>query len=629
MQFLKTNKNNNENYGKDSDSLSENGVAVAEILEEIKKGLLEKWKKAYAKARLLPAKIEEINPNVVDFLLSFDLVSTYDDIAKQAKLDEHDRNEMPHVVWELARTKKWDQAGDLLQAKTGADFNTCALLLQLLEERVLKNAKMLSEKPVVEEEVLLDAEKKEVQIPIMEALARYPKLGGQPLTANPLKLRYASDDLCRPSIKNWIKDFYEKMGTENHSNAERENYLYQSENAKKLTPLERQRVSVVLKSLEEDAPVSVDENNEILIFDAEKFEINKKEDNGNKPVQHVKSPIDLSMPPAAEAALPLKTRTDVKKEDFLRNFKKLEEAEEKEVSAIETGTKNVEKPETEKSAPEETKTEEKEEIEIKETQIEDLSVDKNNAGEKVAEDAGIKDEKKEEPFLKSEAGKNQIAEKDDDKKEGKAESFSKSKDDHKGKKSEMQIEHENYFSSFREHANNIRFLKNRDEEEKKIEKKQDFSLPEKDDLKPSVSPSAKIQEKTSQEAKVFSGSENDHPISISFSSRQKFPYEQEFHKTKHKRRRKTGHAAAPRKIEVEFQEKPEVKLPEEKEKKDEKTPDLDSSPFLPKEEHAPQPSEKIPTQPKKIPIASRWQIRPSGFFGDSSGPTGGFGSFGN
>ena len=104
-----------------------------------------------------------------------------------------------------------------------------------------------------------------VQISLLQALQQYPKLGEQNITVNPLKLRYFPNPV-RPSIKNWMTDFHDNMGAGKHGTVDRGNYLFHSENGKRLTPMERQKLSVVLKSLDENSLLTVDPTEQKVIF---------------------------------------------------------------------------------------------------------------------------------------------------------------------------------------------------------------------------------------------------------------------------------------------------------------------------------------------------------------------------
>jgi hypothetical protein len=159
----------------------------------------------------------------------------------------------------------------------------------LLEEwGRMKSAPVLSEeeawKKVLELEpwiAELDNEKKEeaqaeqkkvqekmasiVKMTLQEALKKYEKLGEQHLSGNPIKLKIFEAPV-RPSIKNWIADYYEKVDARHHDSIERGNYLFHSENARKLTTGERQKVGTMLRALDENAAVTIDPQRQEIVF---------------------------------------------------------------------------------------------------------------------------------------------------------------------------------------------------------------------------------------------------------------------------------------------------------------------------------------------------------------------------
>jgi hypothetical protein len=102
-----------------------------------------------------------------------------------------------------------------------------------------------------------------VRFSIFQAIQKYPKLGEQLLTSSPIKLKIFPGPI-RPSIKNWIADYHAVLGAGSHATMERGNYLYHSENAKRVSAGERQKLAVILKSLDE---------NELLIIDSERQEV--------------------------------------------------------------------------------------------------------------------------------------------------------------------------------------------------------------------------------------------------------------------------------------------------------------------------------------------------------------------
>lgn len=269
MEYSYVNRNTANTAGGNGDSavldMREEKARLAAAVEEVKKEWQGYWEKEYAGAEIFPAAIAVMHQGVVDFLLSFDLVSVYDNIAKQAGLDAKGRNRLAHVVWQIAETKNWNGLEQELQKQLALAPNTKSLVLQLLEQNVLSKVRAISEKSFAKKDVAENEIRKEVRLPLAQALQEYPKLGEQNITINSLKLRYFPTPV-RPSIKNWMTDFHDNMGAGKHGAVDRGNYLFHSENGKKLTPIERQKLSAILKSLDEQTPLSIDAEAQSIIF---------------------------------------------------------------------------------------------------------------------------------------------------------------------------------------------------------------------------------------------------------------------------------------------------------------------------------------------------------------------------
>lgn len=104
-----------------------------------------------------------------------------------------------------------------------------------------------------------------VRLPLLQALSKYEQLGNQLITQGRIKLK-SQPETVRPSLLYWIKYYRDELGVGHHSSVERGNFLFRSENGKKLTPEERERVNLVLKSVEENYPVEVDTEQNVVIF---------------------------------------------------------------------------------------------------------------------------------------------------------------------------------------------------------------------------------------------------------------------------------------------------------------------------------------------------------------------------
>lgn len=285
MDFNSANNNVNNAYNSTSKQGVFNAVEnekqrLTEGYEEVLQGVLLKWKKEYANAEVFPLQVAAMHPGVLNFLLSFKLVSVYDSIAKQANLDANGRDILPQVVWQAAKEKKLDQIGQILQAKIMLDPQKQALVLQLLQQNIISEIKIASEKIIEIKETAKTEENRVIQLPLAEALQKYPNVGEQGLTINQLKLKYFETPM-RPSIKNWITDFRDNMGGGKHGAVDRGNYIFHGENGKKLTPFERQKLSVILKSLDENVPLTIDPDEQVVIFENnEQSTINSRQQTG-------------------------------------------------------------------------------------------------------------------------------------------------------------------------------------------------------------------------------------------------------------------------------------------------------------------------------------------------------------
>lgn len=101
---------------------------------------------------------------------------------------------------------------------------------------------------------------------LVKAIGDFPHLAEQNITGSQIKLRSLPTPV-RPSIKNWIKDFHDSLGAKKHSPIDRGNFLFHSENAKKLSSIDRQKLGTILKSLDEETLLTIDTENEKVVFD--------------------------------------------------------------------------------------------------------------------------------------------------------------------------------------------------------------------------------------------------------------------------------------------------------------------------------------------------------------------------
>ena len=240
---------------------------IAEGTEEIKKELFEKWQRQYANAQIFPAALSGINPALLDHMLAFDLTVFYNELARKFGFSPEQRNILPQLVWKTVIGKSWNNLENLVADNLKINQSAASQLVQLVNQRILLKAKELSEKPFVSERTAASRTSgaETVKITLSQALQKYPALGEKLITANPIKLKIFPSPV-RPSIKNWIADYHQVVGAGSHGSMERANYLYHSENTKNLNPSDRQKLAAVLKSIDENEPVTIDTENLQIIF---------------------------------------------------------------------------------------------------------------------------------------------------------------------------------------------------------------------------------------------------------------------------------------------------------------------------------------------------------------------------
>lgn len=258
------NENNSDELGYDLEFEKE---IMRQGTEEMKEELMGKWKKRYVGVQIFPDTLKNINQGTINYLLSFNLVDAYNKMAKDLKLSVEQRDGLSRVVWMVIINNQQQDLEKIFQEKLKIDASVANQLAQEVNNNILSK---ISSVPAESSSRYTNLQSNKgpamISLSINEAMKKYPKIGEQPITSNPIKLRHFPAP-ARPSIKNWIADFHDSMGVRKHGTIERGNYLFHSENTKNLNNQERQRLAYVLKSLDENMPLNVDTLNESIVFE--------------------------------------------------------------------------------------------------------------------------------------------------------------------------------------------------------------------------------------------------------------------------------------------------------------------------------------------------------------------------
>jgi hypothetical protein len=100
---------------------------------------------------------------------------------------------------------------------------------------------------------------------ILDALAKYPRLNDQAVTNERIKVKSEKEPV-RPTVRNWLRAYRDVLGVRAHTAMERGQFLFGSENTKKLSSEERERLAVIFKSLDENEPLGIDPAKQEIVF---------------------------------------------------------------------------------------------------------------------------------------------------------------------------------------------------------------------------------------------------------------------------------------------------------------------------------------------------------------------------
>jgi hypothetical protein len=101
---------------------------------------------------------------------------------------------------------------------------------------------------------------------VREMFEKKLKIIDTEITSGYVELR-GSEDLEDPTIKNWLQDYVSHLGYEKHSQMDRTQYLFHSENGRDLNSQDREKLGIILRSFDENIPLPVDEENGEIVFD--------------------------------------------------------------------------------------------------------------------------------------------------------------------------------------------------------------------------------------------------------------------------------------------------------------------------------------------------------------------------
>ncbi|NTW75673.1 MAG: hypothetical protein HGB34_02115 [Candidatus Moranbacteria bacterium] len=103
------------------------------------------------------------------------------------------------------------------------------------------------------------------KLPLLSAIGKYPRLGEQIITRDRIMVRNQVEPV-RPNLTNWLRVYRDELGVGYHDPMIRGKFIFDSVNCKKLSSEERERLNLVLRSIEENMPIDIDPTKMEIVF---------------------------------------------------------------------------------------------------------------------------------------------------------------------------------------------------------------------------------------------------------------------------------------------------------------------------------------------------------------------------
>ncbi len=166
---------------------------------------------------------------------------------------------MSGIIRELFFNKKTvAAAAEEIASFTGADK---AKLAEFIEKNVLTVQPDPETVSAPEESAPVSSEK----LPLLAALGKYARLAEQQLSREKIRIK-SQPEPVRPSLVNWLRSYRDELGVGYHDPVLRAKFLFNSPNCKSLSSEERERLNLVLRSIEDNVPVDIDVRKMEIVF---------------------------------------------------------------------------------------------------------------------------------------------------------------------------------------------------------------------------------------------------------------------------------------------------------------------------------------------------------------------------
>ncbi len=163
---------------------------------------------------------------------------------------------------ELSLAECEAKIGSMLAVTGGGDPNQAKAIVEFIQKEILTIQPKPEEEERVEE---IKPQSVTTSMPLLQALSKYENLGNQLITQERIRVKSQAEPV-RPSLLYWLKYYRDDIGVGHHDSVQRGQFLFRSENGKRLSAEERERLSLILKSVEEDFPLAIDTERQEIVF---------------------------------------------------------------------------------------------------------------------------------------------------------------------------------------------------------------------------------------------------------------------------------------------------------------------------------------------------------------------------
>lgn len=104
-----------------------------------------------------------------------------------------------------------------------------------------------------------------MSLQLLQALEKFSRINDQQVTGERIRVR-SEKEMVRGTVRNWLRAYRDIVGARQHTAMERGQFLFQADNTKNLSSQERDKVGLILKSLDDGELLAVNPEKQEIVF---------------------------------------------------------------------------------------------------------------------------------------------------------------------------------------------------------------------------------------------------------------------------------------------------------------------------------------------------------------------------